>query len=85
MARYTIDDLVEYSQYSRGMIYDLTHLGVISPPVRGLDRNQYSSKGSYSEIALRQLDRYMELKAQGLKKAEIIAILKPEVMNVQIR
>ncbi len=85
MLRYTIDDLVEHSGYSRGMIYDLTCLKVLSPPVRGLDLSLYGSKGSYPAIVLKQLDRYYELKKQGLKKAEIIAILKPEVANVQVR
>lgn len=78
MSGLTIEQLVEYSGYSAGMIYDLTHFGVLSPPVRGVDPQLYGSKGLYPECCLRQLDRYKELKMQGLKKAEIIRLMRGE-------
>jgi hypothetical protein len=83
--RYTVDQLAEYSGYSVGTIYDLTHFGIISPPARGVDPKQYSSKGSYPAIVLQQLDRYKELKMQGLKKSEIISIMKAEGEDVSLR
>lgn len=82
--RYLIEDLVTLTGYSMSMIYDLTHLGLITPPVRGLDPNLYGSKGSYSEESLAQLRRYKELKLQGLKKVDIISIMKREVQDVSV-
>lgn len=84
--RVTIEQLMEYSGYSIGMIYDLTHYGVLSPPVRGVDPHLYGSKGLYPECCFRQLDRYKALKLQGLKKAEIIRLMKEEgVRDVQVQ
>ena len=83
--RYTIEDLVEVSGYSAGMIYDLTHYGALSKPVRGLDPEQPGAKGSYPACVLDQLARYRELKLQGLKKADILNVMRSEVVNVQVQ
>lgn len=82
--RYTIDDLTTLTGYSAGMIYDLTHLGALSPPIRGLDPKLYGSKGSYPKEALDQLKRYKALKIQGLRKVDIIAIMKKETTDVSV-
>ena len=83
--RYTIEDLVEVSGYSTGMIYDLTCFGCLSKPVRGLDPGMPSGKGSYPAIVVTQLARYKELKLQGLKKADILDVMRSEVGNVQVQ
>jgi len=82
--RYTIEQLAEYSGFSHGMIYDLTHFGVLSSPARGIDPDKPGSKGSYPACVLTQLDRYKDLKLQGVKKADIIAIMKQEVADVPV-
>lgn len=82
--RVTIEDLIEYSKYSIGTLYDLTHYGIISSPVRGIDPEQRGSKGSYPASVFDEIDRYKELKLEGFKKAEIIAMFKGEASNVQI-
>jgi len=76
LKRYTLEELMELSGYSAAMIYDLTHKKVLTPPVRGIEPEHYGSKGSYAEECLTQINEYKRLKLQGLKKAEIIAILK---------
>ena len=83
--RYTIEELVEYSGYSPGMIYDLTCFGVLSKPVRGLDSGKPSGKGSYPSVVLLQLDRYKSLKLEGMKKADIITVMKQEAADVQVQ
>lgn len=83
--RYTIEELVEYSGYSAGMIYDLTCFGVLSKPVRGLDPSKPGGKGSYPPVVLTQLDRYKDLKLEGMKKADIITLMKQEVADVQVQ
>lgn len=83
--RYTIEELVAYSGYSSGMIYDLTCFGVLSNPVRGLDPDKPGSKGSYPARVLGQIDRYKDLKRQGLKKADIITVMKREAGDVQVQ
>lgn len=82
--RHTIDELIIISGYSASMIYDLTHHGFISPPVRGIDPEQYGSKGSYPACVVEQIARYKELKLQGHKKAEIAGIMKQEATHVQV-
>lgn len=83
--RYTIEELVEYSGYSTGMIYDLTCFGVLSKPVRGLDSDKPSGKGSYPACVILQIDRYKDLKRQGMKKADIITVMKQEAGDVQVQ
>lgn len=83
--RYTIEELVELSGFSTGMIYDLTCFGALSKPVRGLDPDKPSGKGSYPSCVLTQLARYKELKLQGLKKVDILNVMRSEVGNVQVQ
>lgn len=73
---YTLEELMSETGYSSGMIYNLTHFGVVASPIRGLDKALYGSKGLYPEIALAQLRQYDELKRQGLSRNEIIIRMK---------
>ncbi len=81
---YSIEELVEHSGFSAGMIYDLTHYGALSSPIRGLDPTKRGSKGAYPAVVIAQLDRYKELKLSGMKKADIIATMRLEVENVPV-
>lgn len=76
MARYSLEELMELSGYSAAMIYDLTFQRVLSPPVRGIEPEQYGSKGSYPPECATQLAEYKRLKLLGLKKKIILARMR---------
>lgn len=86
----TIEEVVAHSGFAAGTIYDLTYYGVLSPPIRGLDRTCPGSKGLYPVKVLDQIDRYKTLKRQGMKRTAIIELMRTEmqsqgVLNVPIQ
>src|SRR4051812_16856367 len=75
---YTIDELVKLTGYERNTIYNFRSEGIITPPIQGLGGGLYPSAGLYHERVLVELARYKQLKIQGMRKSEIIAIMKDE-------
>jgi hypothetical protein len=73
---YTIDEVVDLSGYQKNTIYNFTTEGIISPPIKGLVEADYQSQGLYRLIVLDELQNYMNLKCLGMKKQDIIALIK---------
>lgn len=76
---YTIDELEKETLFSRSLIYDLSSYGCINRPVRGIEPSLYGSKGLYPLNTLDQINRYKELKRLGLKKEQIVKLMKEEL------
>jgi len=80
---YAIDELVELSGYSAGTLQNLTSFGVLTNPIVGIGEG-FGNKGCYLPVVIQELKRYKELKLQGLKRNDIIAIMRSERENVQV-
>lgn len=80
---FTIEELAEASGYAIGTLQNLTHFGALTRPIVGIGEG-FGNKGCYLPVVIQELKRYKELKMQGMKKTEIISLMKSERVHVQV-
>jgi hypothetical protein len=73
---FTVEEIAAKSGYKLATIYNFTSEGILSPPILNLSDLLYQSKGLYKECVFDELNSYIELKLKGMKKRDIIHLIK---------